>query len=406
MIPAFRVAFLVLAGITLLQSLVSLWRGLAWLRFVRKYRSPSESFLPPVTVIVPCCGLEPGLAGNLAAYLQQDYPDYEALFVTGGDKDAAAGVVEACVKSQAHARAISSGPSSGEGDKIAKLRRAVAEARAESRVLAFADSDGRPGRQWLRSLVAPLADPSAGAATGYRWYVAGGGLATLIRSVWDSFILSLLGNHNDNFCWGGSMAVRRETFRSAQVEECWRGSVSDDYQLTRALRRLKLRIVFVPMCLVENSTPCGWRELFTWTTRQIVITRVYAPRLWAIGLGSHGVYGVTLIGGLILAFFWPPAAVLLVVALLPGIVKGAVRATGAAAMLPGHAAGLSRLRPVYALLAAVIPLLMLYNFLAAAFIRSIEWRGVRYELLGPNQTRVLVQRAPLVNGPGAEREKW
>lgn len=382
-------AFWILAGITFLQSLISLRNGVAWLKYVRGYRPAGEDFLPPVTLIIPCRGSESGLAANLAAYREQDYPDYEVIFVTGGPGDTATAAAEAAVATSRRARLIFAPAANSEGDKVAKLRWAVSQARETSRVLAFADSDGRPCRRWLRHLVAPLADPAVGATTGYRWYLSGQGMASVVRSVWNSFIASLLGDHAGNFCWGGSTAVRREAFSAARVEEFWKGSVSDDSQLTNALKRAGLRIVFVPRCLVPSSQGCGWGELFAWTTRQIIITRVYAPRLWVLGLVSHGVYSFTLGLGLALTTVWPPAAMVLALALLPGALKGLLRVLGAESMLPAHAGELARLRPVYALLAALIPLLMLYNFVVAGFTRRIEWRGVWYELAGTNRTKVL-----------------
>ncbi len=391
-------AFCALALVTFLQNLASLLYGLTWLRYIRGYRAGANRYVPPVTVIVPCRGAEPDLGANLAAYLEQDYPDYEVLFVTGGAQDPATHVVEMAIAGpdprlpdqapRAGARLILASPPSDEGDKIAKLRCAVGQVRKESAVLAFGDSDGRPGREWLRNLVAPLEDPGAGAATGYRWYVPASGAASLLRSVWNSFIASYFGNHKHNFCWGGSMAVRRETFVAARVEEYWRGSVSDDYQLTRALRQAHLRVVFVPGCLVASRGECNWRELFSWTTRQIVITRVYAPELWVGGLVANSLHSATLALGLVLAVRWPPAAALLALILVPAALKGFLRLRGAEAMLPDSTTELARRRWAYPCLAPLIPLLMLYNFLAAGFTRTIEWRGVRYELRGRNQTRV------------------
>jgi cellulose synthase/poly-beta-1,6-N-acetylglucosamine synthase-like glycosyltransferase len=367
-------AFAVLAGWTLLQSLASLRNGWAWLRFVRSWRPEVDVTLPPVTLFLPVRGAEPEWRDNLRAYLEQDYPDYEVIVIADSPQNAG------------KAKVMVARPSIGEGDKVARLRQAIPAARAESTVFAFADSDGRPGRQWLRHLVAPLADPAVGAATGYRWYVAGGG-AALVRSVWNSFILSLLGDHDQNFCWGGSVAVRRETFKRAGVEDYWKGSVSDDYQLTAAIRRAGLGIVFVPGCLVETHGECGWRELLAWTTRQIIITRVYAPRLWAIGLVSNGITAAAMVLGLLLAS--PLSLTMVGLAVLPGIVKGWLRAEGAAVMLPEHAAALRRRRWLYAALAAPMPLLNFANFVLAGFRRRIEWRGIRYQLRGPNDIRVL-----------------
>jgi hypothetical protein len=41
------------------------------------------------------------------------------------------------------------------------------------------------------------------------------------------------------------------------------------------------------------------------------------------------------------------------------------------------------------LLTVFIPFLYLVNFLASIMTRKIRWRGVTYELIAPEQTRIL-----------------
>jgi hypothetical protein len=44
---------------------------------------------------------------------------------------------------------------------------------------------------------------------------------------------------------------------------------------------------------------------------------------------------------------------------------------------------------IWAFLAAVAPFLSLWNSVVAFFTRNIRWRGIRYELVSPNQTRII-----------------
>ena len=111
-----------------------------------------------------------------------------------------------------------------------------------------------------------------------------------MRSAWNASSVSILGDHERNFAWGGSTAIYRETFVRLKVLDAWRGSVSDDYAITRAAQAANTRIIFVPECLIPSYGECTMPELLEFTTRQIIITRVYHPRLWRLGFVGHGIF--------------------------------------------------------------------------------------------------------------------
>ena len=182
------------------------------------------------------------------------------------------------------------------------LRVAVTELNQKTEVIVFVDTDARPHENWLRSLVAPLSDERVGAATGYRWFMPmKGGAASHLRSVWNASIASALGARADkNFCWGGSTAIRRATFEKLKVAERWRGTVSDDFTLTRVLQEAQLPIHFVPACLIVSFDDCGFRELLEFTNRQLKITRVYAPHLWKASLLGSSQFVLVFFGGIVL----------------------------------------------------------------------------------------------------------
>ena len=401
------IAFYFLAAISIWLGLLSLRGGMRFVRYLQaEVAKEYPEFTPFVTVFVPCRGIDDGLKENVTALFAQDYPQFEIIFVSDRADDPALAVIEEARRSFKKKfgptmRIVIAGPATDSGQKVHNLRVAVAEAYPESQVFAFVDTDARPLKLWLRSLIAPLQDNRVGATTGYRWFVpVRGGLASQLRSVWNAAIASALGaDEGKNFCWGGSTAIRRETFEELKVKDRWRGTVSDDFTLTRALHEASLPIKFVPQCLTPSFEDCSLRELFEFTTRQLKITRAYAVHLWKAVFVGSAIFVMTLAGGTALIVwravtgrsFATPLFLLLVIFAL-GAMKSHLRLRAVSTVISN-----GRLRSLGTTLAHVTlwPLasgLYLYNALAAAFSRQLEWRGITYELKSPSETVIIPRR--------------
>jgi cellulose synthase/poly-beta-1,6-N-acetylglucosamine synthase-like glycosyltransferase len=265
-------------------------------------------------------------------------------------------------------------------------------------VLVFVDSDARPEPKWLCQLVAPLCDEQLGASSGYRWFVpVKGGIASRLRSIWNASIASALGsNQQKNFCWGGSTAIRKSVFDRLQIGERWRGSVSDDFSMTRVLHDASLRIHFNPNCLLPSVGDCDWRELIEFTTRQMKITRVYASHLWKPVLLGSSLFCLVFFGGIGL-LIWQSVSgrssivlplILLSIYLL-GAAKAFIRWQVIRIPLQNHRRLLNRDLPAQVLLWPFASLLYLCNAIAAGFSRRIVWRGITYELKSPNEAVII-----------------
>ena len=224
-----------------------------------------------------------------------------------------------------------------------------------------------------------------GVASSYRFYLPEpASFATLLRSAWNASVLTVLGDHNRNFAWGGAMAIRREVFQRIGVAEAWKGALSDDYAMTHAVRRAGLRVEFVPSCLVGSRGEVGLRELLSWCARQITITRVYWPALFAVAAATHIIYGAFLALALSEGAF-----VLTGIVLLPGLIGGGLRAMAIAELAPQWRETISRHLWAYSLLVPFAGVVTLLGVLRALWSRRIEWRGKSYEMRSPTETRVL-----------------
>jgi len=205
----------------------------------------------------------------------------------------------------------------------------------------------------------------------------------------------MLGEKAGNFCWGGGTAIRRATFDQSGVLAEWKNSVSDDYSLTRALERTGRSIVFIPESLTLSYVETDFTGLLEFTNRQILITRVYASKMWKVAALTHLLYCLTLLlgFGLILTtlFAGRPALQLVIVAFLPlllSAIRGGLRLTGVLEALPAARTQIMGLASVYVLLPVFLPFLYLANFGNSLLTRKIRWRGLVYELISPQQTRV------------------
>ena len=378
------------------QSLLS---GFRYVRYVRQEtRKSLPDFTPFVSVIAPSRGLEPELANNFRALLSQDYPAYELIFVFDRAEDPAVKVLCELPKDHVPTRLIFAGPATDSGQKVHNLRVAVNEIDAQSEVLVFVDTDARPGESWLSQLVAPLADESIAASSGYRWFVPlKGGIASRLRSVWNASIASALGeDRQKNFCWGGSTAIRRSLFVQLQIRERWRGTVSDDFTVTRVIKEAGLPIHFTPNCLVASVGDCGLKELFEFTTRQIKITKVYASHLWLPLLLGSSLFAIVFFGGIALliariALGLPYIVLLVVLCFLfaLGALKSFIRWRVVNIPLANYRRELRRDLLGNIFFWPVASLLYLYNAIVAGFSRRINWRGITYELKSPTEAVII-----------------
>lgn len=400
-LAAVVILFYILIIEQLLQGLYGLRQGFQWLEMVRRHLAvPIGFYTPRVAVLCPVKGLELGLEANLLALTEFDYTQYEIFFAIATADDPAYRVLERIAASSKHpVHIVRAGRPLNCGDKVNNLRAAAERVGPEFDVLVFVDSDGRPPRRWLAHLVAPLGDNRIGAATTFRWLLPERpGFWSALASAWNASIVTYLGEHAHNFCWGGGTAIRRERFDELRVVEWWRGSVSDDYSLTHAIERAGLPIVFVPECLVPSPYKTNAHGFFEFTTRQLIITRVYAPKLWIRAAVGHLSYCLTVLLGLLLwATSWlggSSSLHFLVVTMLPPMIaatRGSLRLAAVLELLPGFRQKLLADGWVWILLAPLVPFVYAYDSVVAGLTRKITWRGMRYELVSPEHTRILVR---------------
>ena len=388
-----------LAILQIAAGLFLLWQGIQWLAYVRRRLRTDPGFYAPRTaVLCPCRGVEPGLERNLVSLCEFSHQNFEVFFILASESDPAYSLVKrVAASSRVKANVIIAGKPATSSEKVNNLRVCIEQLPADFEVLVFADSDGRPGKTWLHHMVAPLADSRIGATTTMRWFIPNNNaFPNALLTAWNASVVTMLGGHANNFCWGGGTAIRRSIFEHMGMLDIWQNSFSDDYSLTIAIERTGRQIVFLPECLTPSYVQTDFPSLLEFTIRQIKITRIYRPRMWAAALATHYLFCFTFILGLVVAFNLaiesrPSSQVvtLFVLPLLLAAFRGALRVIGVTEAVPSIRAEVMAQSWIYILFTLLVPFLYLLNFSASVFGRRITWRGIQYEIVSPDQTRVL-----------------
>ena len=207
-------------------------------------------FTPPLTLLKPVHGDEPGLEAHLATFFQQDYPQYEILFCARSAEDAGLETARRVAARYPHipAKFLSTG---GQPDYInAKVASMEAmEAVAAHEILVISDSDVRVTPDYLRSVALPFANQQVGAmCCPYRGVAAEGGLWARLEAVgmsveMTSGVLAARAMEGMKFVLGPTMAFRRETIRRMGGFRITADYCADDFVLGNETFKLGQTVV-------------------------------------------------------------------------------------------------------------------------------------------------------------------
>ena len=195
-------------------------------------------FTPPLTLLKPLHGAEPGLEAELESFFLQDYPVYEILFCTRVPDDPGLEIARQVAARYPNipAKFLST---HGQPDyinaKVASME--IMEAAAAHDILVISDSDVRVTPDYLRAVALPFADPNVGGMTcPYRGVAVEGGLWARLEAVgmsveMTSGVLAARAMEGMQFVLGPTMAFRRATVREMGGFKVTADYCADDFVL-------------------------------------------------------------------------------------------------------------------------------------------------------------------------------
>jgi len=238
--------------------------------------------LPPVTLLKPLCGAEPGLYEHLRGFCRQDYPDYQIVFGVRDAADPALLVVDRLIREYPTLPidVVVDPRLHGNNLKVSNLINMLAKARHE--LLVMADSDAFVGSDYLGIVSAPLLDPGVGLVTcSYRGVPTEGiwsRLGAMYINEWyvPSMLVAWLFGY-EGYVSGQTMCVRQDTLRAIGGLTAIADHLADDHRLGELVSALGLRIILSPYMVEGEHHEQNYASLARHEMRWMRTIRVLRP---------------------------------------------------------------------------------------------------------------------------------
>ncbi len=276
-------------------SMLGLASFLADTRKKLKQAQLPENQLPPVSILKPLKGVDPGIWESFCSHCDQNYPQFQLIF---GVSDPADPAIEVVRKLQAKypnvlIELIVCNHVLGTNIKVSNLAQMLPAARYE--LLLVNDSDIRVPPDYLPKAIAPLADSSVGLVTCLYRGIAGPTLGSRLEAfgISTDFVSGVLSarflERGLHFGLGSTLAFRRQDLAAIGGFEALLDYLADDYELGRRIsatgKRVELSAATVTTFLPAYTMREFFRHQLRWS-RTIRDSRRwgYAGLLFTFGL--------------------------------------------------------------------------------------------------------------------------
>jgi len=254
-----------------------------------------ESELPPVSILKPLKGVDPGMWESFCTHCEQEYPQYQLIFGVSDPSDPAIEIVRKLKAKYPHLpiELIMCDRVLGTNIKVSNLVQMLPAARYE--LLLVNDSDVRVPSDYLRKVIAPFADASVGLVTCLYRGCAAPTLGSRLEAlgIGTDFVPGVLSarflEKGLHFGLGSTLAFRRRDLEAIGGFEALLDYLADDYELGRRIaangKRIELSAATVVTFLPAYTLRQFFRHQLRWS-RTIRDARRwgYAGLLFTFGL--------------------------------------------------------------------------------------------------------------------------
>jgi ceramide glucosyltransferase len=226
--------------------------------FLRAKHAPAD-FAPGVSILKPLRGTDPEMYAAFRSHCLQDYPEYELIFGISDPADPGAALV-AQLQREFPDRAIKLVVCErllGANGKVSNLAQMVPHARFDH--LIVNDSDIKVAPDYLRRVLAPMADPKVGAVTCLYRAFGGNTIGSRLEAIgiatdFAAGVLAARLLQGVKFGLGSTIVFRRADLAAIGGFEALVDYLADDYQLGARIAALGKEVI-VSESVVDHHTP-------------------------------------------------------------------------------------------------------------------------------------------------------
>jgi ceramide glucosyltransferase len=345
---------------------------LAALRFARRPLAGAETGKqPPVSILKPLHGAEPGLYENLRSFVEQNYPSVQIVLGVNNPQDAALEATRALIRDfpASDIALVVDSHIRGSNQKVSNLENMLTAVQHDTLVLA--DSDMRVDRGYLNAVTAPLRDSRIGAVTCLYKGVSTGGLWSDLGALQINFaflpnalLADALGIGGG--CFGATIALTRATLGRIGGFAPFRDELADDHRMGDAVRARGLEVALSRYLVHDEVHEPSFAALWQHELRWARTTRGLAPIGYIGSVATH------------------PLAIAFLAAAASGFAAGPCMLFAITLLLRWAAAGaVARVLGLPTTRLWLLPLrdgLSFSVFVASFFVRRVRWRGLSLDV--------------------------
>ncbi len=336
----------------------------------------SAEVQPPITILKPLCGAEPGLHNNLRSFCLQNYPRFEIIFGVRDAADPACAVVGRLISEfgSLPIGLVVDPTLHGSNRKVSNLINMLPHAKHE--LLVMADSDALVREDYLATVAAPMNDGGVGLVTCLYRAVPTGGIWSRLGAMYVNewymplVMLSWLFGYR-GYVSGQTLCMRHSTLKAIGGLEALADQLAEDHRLGQLVQGLNLKLELSPYLIDGEHHEPDLRSVAQHELRWMRTIRALRPRSFL---------------GILLTFSLPLARFGIVWAadttttspVAWGLFAGGVAARIALHFVHRIKAGRSGLSELWLL--PFCDILILWVWLRSLFTSRIAWRNDEFDV--------------------------